>query len=370
MLLSDPKALFRACVLSASMRSTWGGPMRFRCRRTSWPRSSAPSATGSPPRARTDGSSTPTMLPRACVDSSRARSCSASLGRNCSGGSRSSARTGRRCRWSSCRTGWHSRSARRRKPFSAIASSREGDERWSVLRSTPLLNDAGEVHLVINVFHDITDERSAEARHPLPGRGEHAPLRLPRLRGDARRPRAPARPADRRLLHRGHDRRGRSKPPPGRDLAPESRARRAASRAAATLPAGGERGASRLGGARERPAAPDRGRAGRGARARGSRRRASRALPRARGDVLHRRTAPGAGPAARDDLARDRGVRAAVREDRSRARARDRAAGGARRSTTRVSSEPLRSRTPSSTRCSCRRRWGSASGIAISASCG
>ena len=39
-----------------------------------------------------------------------------------------------------------------------------GDERWSVLRSTPLLNDAGEVHLVINVFHDITDERSAEAR--------------------------------------------------------------------------------------------------------------------------------------------------------------------------------------------------------------
>jgi HTH-type transcriptional regulator, bacterioopsin transcriptional activator and related proteins len=39
-----------------------------------------------------------------------------------------------------------------------------GDERWAVLRSTPLLNDAGEVHLVINVFHDITDERSAEAR--------------------------------------------------------------------------------------------------------------------------------------------------------------------------------------------------------------
>jgi PAS domain S-box-containing protein len=39
-----------------------------------------------------------------------------------------------------------------------------GDERWSVVRSTPLLNDEGEVHLVINVFHDITDERSAEAR--------------------------------------------------------------------------------------------------------------------------------------------------------------------------------------------------------------
>ena len=39
-----------------------------------------------------------------------------------------------------------------------------GNERWSVVRSTPLLTDAGEVHLVINVFHDITEERSAEAR--------------------------------------------------------------------------------------------------------------------------------------------------------------------------------------------------------------
>jgi PAS domain S-box-containing protein len=39
-----------------------------------------------------------------------------------------------------------------------------GGERWSIVRSTPLLTDAGEVHLVINVFHDITEERSAEAR--------------------------------------------------------------------------------------------------------------------------------------------------------------------------------------------------------------
>jgi PAS domain S-box-containing protein len=39
-----------------------------------------------------------------------------------------------------------------------------GDERWSVVRSTPLLNEAREVHLVITVFHDITEERSAEAR--------------------------------------------------------------------------------------------------------------------------------------------------------------------------------------------------------------
>ena len=54
-----------------------------------------------------------------------------------------------------------------RSPQEAVLGYRilpRGDERWSVLRSTPLLNDAGEVHLVINVFHDITDERIAEAR--------------------------------------------------------------------------------------------------------------------------------------------------------------------------------------------------------------
>jgi PAS domain S-box-containing protein len=39
-----------------------------------------------------------------------------------------------------------------------------GDERWSIVRSTPLLTSTGDVHLVINVFHDITEERSAEAR--------------------------------------------------------------------------------------------------------------------------------------------------------------------------------------------------------------
>jgi PAS domain S-box-containing protein len=39
-----------------------------------------------------------------------------------------------------------------------------GDERWSIVRSTPLLTSAGDVHLLVNVFHDITEERSAEAR--------------------------------------------------------------------------------------------------------------------------------------------------------------------------------------------------------------
>ncbi|HUH15845.1 MAG TPA: PAS domain-containing protein [Gaiellaceae bacterium] len=39
-----------------------------------------------------------------------------------------------------------------------------GDERWSVLRSTPMLGADGEPQLVINVFHDITKERAAEER--------------------------------------------------------------------------------------------------------------------------------------------------------------------------------------------------------------
>jgi PAS domain S-box-containing protein len=42
-----------------------------------------------------------------------------------------------------------------------------GDERWSVLRSTPMLSAAGELQLVINVFHDITKER-ATTRPPSP----------------------------------------------------------------------------------------------------------------------------------------------------------------------------------------------------------
>jgi PAS domain S-box-containing protein len=39
-----------------------------------------------------------------------------------------------------------------------------GDERWSIVRSTPILGEAGEIRLVINVFHDVTDQRHAEER--------------------------------------------------------------------------------------------------------------------------------------------------------------------------------------------------------------
>ena len=37
-----------------------------------------------------------------------------------------------------------------------------GDERWSIVRSTPILDDAGEIRLVITVFHDVTEQRHAE----------------------------------------------------------------------------------------------------------------------------------------------------------------------------------------------------------------
>lgn len=39
-----------------------------------------------------------------------------------------------------------------------------GDERWSIVRATPLLTTDGGVHLVVNVFHDVTAERQAEER--------------------------------------------------------------------------------------------------------------------------------------------------------------------------------------------------------------
>ena len=39
-----------------------------------------------------------------------------------------------------------------------------GDVRWSILRSTPIAGDDGEIRLVINVFHDVTEQRHAEER--------------------------------------------------------------------------------------------------------------------------------------------------------------------------------------------------------------
>ena len=38
----------------------------------------------------------------------------------------------------------------------------DGEERWSFVRSTPILTADGEVDLVINVIHDVTAERVAQ----------------------------------------------------------------------------------------------------------------------------------------------------------------------------------------------------------------
>ena len=38
------------------------------------------------------------------------------------------------------------------------------EERWSVVRSTPILDAAGEIRLLINVFHDVTGQRQAQER--------------------------------------------------------------------------------------------------------------------------------------------------------------------------------------------------------------
>jgi PAS domain S-box-containing protein len=40
----------------------------------------------------------------------------------------------------------------------------EREERWSILRSTPLLDERGGLRLLINVFHEITEERLAQER--------------------------------------------------------------------------------------------------------------------------------------------------------------------------------------------------------------
>jgi PAS domain S-box-containing protein len=54
-----------------------------------------------------------------------------------------------------------------RSPEEAVLCYRlrpSGDERWSVVRATPILTSDGRVQLVINVFRDITEERDTEAR--------------------------------------------------------------------------------------------------------------------------------------------------------------------------------------------------------------
>ena len=43
----------------------------------------------------------------------------------------------------------------------------DGDERWSFVRSTPIVSESGSVDLVINVIHDVTAERAAQERSRL-----------------------------------------------------------------------------------------------------------------------------------------------------------------------------------------------------------
>ena len=59
------------------------------------------------------------------------------------------------------------RALQEREPQEAVVGYRllpAGDERWSIVRSTPILTDTGEVRLVITVFRDVTDQRHAEER--------------------------------------------------------------------------------------------------------------------------------------------------------------------------------------------------------------
>ena len=206
----------------------------------------------------------------------------------------------------------------------------DGDERWSVVRSTPLLTPDGEVQLVVNVFRDITKERRRGGADALPRRGEHPARGLARLRGDARRSREAARAAladycivdaldeDGRLRqvvisHRDPEREEllrevrRRYPPEENERIPSRRCSGAASRTSSRT----------LAARRSSRAAVDEEHLD--------------ALPRARGDVVHRRPARGARPPARDDLARHRRVATALRSwstssSRTRSRAERRSA--------------------------------------------
>jgi PAS domain S-box-containing protein len=54
-----------------------------------------------------------------------------------------------------------------REPHEAVLGYRlhsAGTTRWSIVRSTPIVGDDGDVQLAINVFHDVTEERDARER--------------------------------------------------------------------------------------------------------------------------------------------------------------------------------------------------------------
>src|SRR5919202_1223668 len=177
-----------------------------------------------------------------------------------------------------------------------------GEERWMLVKATPVRGDDGRVALAVNIMEDVTETRRAEQAHLLVARRRHDP-RQGGVGGGAR---------GGRLVHGRHARRAR------RDAARRHRAHRsgparAAGRDARPLPAGRHR--------REKPArrpapgalgahprahrgAPGRLRRGRappGAHARarqpvGGRRPARRRRPHDRHDHRgHRRVGPAAG---------------------------------------------------------------------------
>ena len=102
----------------------------------------------------------------------------------------------------------------------------DGDERWSLFRSTPILSRVRE-RRPRDQRHPRRDGRAERARAGTAPRRDGSRLRrIARHRRDLRRACRPARAAPRRLLHRRH---GRGRPAaPGRDCASQPGARAAA----------------------------------------------------------------------------------------------------------------------------------------------
>ena len=221
---------------------------------------------------------------------------------------------------------------------------------------------------MINVFHDITEERGAEARLRFLAEAStllSASLDYEATLADLARA---ARPADRRLLHRRRARRGRADPAPGRDLPPRPEREELLRELRRRYPPEANEAHPVSAGPAQRRAVPRRGRPRR--RARPTRRstrsisRSTRRSTRSRTSSSRSRHAAGCSGRSRSAPAsRAAGSASPISSSRTRSRGAPRS-----RSTTRSSSGPPRSRTPSSTRCSSRRRSGSASGIATSAS--
>ena len=164
--------------------------------------SRAAARTGSPSKTRPDRSSTPTMRRPGCRDSPPARRCSEPPPRRSWDGSRSWMRRVVPFPSTNSRVAERSPGSGNLRRWSGSGGARAAEDRWALVRATPLFDQRGDVRHVVNVFVDITERPGAAASASVPGRRDPGAQPFTELGSDhpARRSARGARPG--RLVRR------------------------------------------------------------------------------------------------------------------------------------------------------------------------